>query len=619
MNLLYLSQLIANVSDKSLAKQKVAAALDAGAADTLRLWVFDNATIESLASRYGNISLQLLGLLFLIFIAIYALRAFEGLDLQGKVWDFALCALFIGLWPIIVVELKSAVDGFNLYLVSEIFHGQTFNGLVPIVNTFESLKSIIINWQDFFGPNGFFGQAGQSLVLNIVATLCGIAIGAAKIIIEVFYNAYFYFFVLLGPFVIARTIFSEHLEALLELLQEFLVVMLWPTTFLLIRGMNSLAQQSNPLGANAPEVGMMGEIAFQLSMIVMTLFVPSLTKKFCVHVGSSIISPLLRFAGIALGLTGAQGLASMAGRSIAGAGFHGFHFAHSAEKYISLGEIVHEHGHAQHAHHVAHKLHHALHTAEHAAHHAHEHHEHHDHHGHDDHHAHDHGGHDDHGGHGDHHEHGEHGGHSEHHEHNDHHEHHHDEHHEHSDHTSHQGHHEGHGGAHHAGHSGASSLRGGSSHGGSDSILPKVDLPAIAVDLEGTNPTPPTPTGGRGALDRFVWKPPVKSGLQWLGRIKKSFSKETSPENFAKERLKAREYLGPLSSDKAHDMEKCGIDHRDLNSNDFVTLKAYRKKVERFHNKFGWLYDFEGRFTGFDNQRPGQGKNPFQGDLNDDE
>lgn len=67
---------------------------------------------------------------------------------------------------------------------------------------------------------------------------------------------------------------------------------------------------------------------------------------------------------------------------------------------------------------------------------------------------------------------------------------------------------------------------------------------------------------------------------------------------------KVIEYLAPSDSDKMTDMQKLGIRHEDIQSQDPAVVSKYVKKVVGFHARYGWLYDFEGRFWGPSDKRP---------------
>lgn len=579
---------------------------------------FNLQQVVGYASSLGPVSLQLLILFLIISIGIYALKGLEGMDLEGKVMNFVICAILIVIWPLLVVQMKDLVDQFNTFLIVDVFRFQNWqpDSLTQVLQrAFEaSVPTKLVNGGIL---DKVLSVVGMPFFLGVNVIVSSLLVASRKII-EIFYVIFFFFYVALGPIVIARAIFSDHLEAFFELIQQFLVLMFWPTTYVVLMAfINKAAITGGAL--SGAEISSLGELiqalALAIAAIGLVAFVPTITKKFAIHVGASIVSPLLRWTGIALGLTGAEWFANAslgAGAKALGAAGASMHFAHSAEKYISLYEIMHEAKHGEHAHHQAHQLHHALHGAMHELDHG-DHEEHGDHGGHhDDHHDDHHGGHEehgDHGGHDDHH--GSHGGHGEHHaEHGGHHEEHHEHHEEH--HASHAHAHADHGahGSHHA-------------EATPSSPIPSSKIPHAKVSAahgpaglhKGAEAHAQSTSESPAALHRWVeklaWKP-SEIGKTWVRKIRKTDSDITTQHRLDEERDLARRFLGPVNSEKNTDMEECGINHADLYSPDIRVVTKYRKIVQAFHNKWGWLYDFEGRFSGRDDERP-------QAQLNEEE
>lgn len=550
------------------------------ATDVFKLWFADDSSsLSQVASQLQNVSMQLLILFFIISIGIFALRAFEGLDIQERVWTFVLCGMFIVIWPLMVLGLKEIIDGFNGYLVH-------FLGL-------ENLSQNAINrsWFDemairFSAPafsqanpndpqnQGFMTMVqkltsgdlsewmritGASWWLGFINSLLSIAAAASRTVVQALYNIYFFLYVLLGPIVIARTVFSENLEAFLELVKEFVVVLLWPTMYVILAGffVKTWASSSSVFLSSLSQVHI--QLGLALAFIILTFLVPPLTKKFATALGTSIVTPFLRFGGIAMGLTAGQGFLGVAGRALGIA--HVPHLAHSAEKYISLGEIVHETQHAEHYHHAAHNLHHALHKAQHALHHAQ--------------HAH---------------------GHSDHHDaHEDHHDGHHEEHHQHqhAHHESHESHnsHETHAQhSHHETHTSTHNEHSASDHG--KDPLPKSSLTLFKSSDRAL----------RKITDRFRWR--AKDNSSSLSSLDSKETESTQLRGLDQIRERIRDFLAPIGSDKMSDMEANGIHHADLDSADPTIVMSYSKRVKAFHMRYGWLYDFEGRFWGTAHQRP---------------
>lgn len=549
--------------------------------EVFKLWfASDTGSLKSLATMMQPLAFDLLVLFFIVSIAIFAMKAFEGLDLQERLWTFMLCVIFIILWPILVTSLKEVVDGLNGYLQS-FFDLKNFSqqavdrGLIEEMSLRFSAPEL--NQADPNDPNNeglldlirnlgngktieWMRVTGAHWILGAINSFLTSAAIASRVVVQMLYNIYFYLYLLLGPLVIARAVFSENLEAFLELLKEFVVLLLWPSMYVILAGTLAKTWGGNEGTFFNSISGIHIQLGLTIAFIILTFLIPPMTKKFAVALGTSIVTPFLRFGGIAMGLGLGQSALGVAGRALGIA--HVPHLSHSAEKYISLGEIVHEHQHAEHLHHAAHNLHHTLHHAQHALHHAHGgHDEHHDEHGHDEHGHGDHGheGHDDHGhgGHHDDHGHGGHGGHA-----------------------SHGGHEEHHDAGHEGGHD-------------------EHPLPTLVAETPGPH-FQNADKKVKSLFNRFKWQ---RNSTKADEAVNKLDPVEPDAELSAL-REKATQYLAAKNSDKMTDMTILGIDHQDLESNEAKVITAYLKKVKNFHIRYGWLYDFEGRFWGTETQRP---------------
>src|ERR1700722_7043106 len=97
---------------------------------------------HEIAAKLQPLAIPLLIFFFLIVMGIYALNAFEGLNLESKLIHLIICVVLIGIWPVLLFGLKDFVDIFNTMLIRDIF-GMSWNqGLgQPLSNQFwESLN-----------------------------------------------------------------------------------------------------------------------------------------------------------------------------------------------------------------------------------------------------------------------------------------------------------------------------------------------------------------------------------------------------------------------------------------------------------------------------------------------
>jgi hypothetical protein len=108
-------------------------------------------------------------------------------------------------------------------------------------------------------------------------------------------------------------------------------------------------------------------------------------------------------------------------------------------------------------------------------------------------------------------------------------------------------------------------------------------------------------------VDTFEWKTKERRPFShWLRQIHGETKQYLADQNLKHGRELVMNFLAPPLSDKMRDMEALGIHHMDIDSEDKRVVRNYIKKVKDFHTKYGWLYDFEGRFWGADDQRPVQ-------------
>lgn len=569
--------------------------LVAPSTDIFKLWFIERWPLDVLASKMHDLSLQLLLLFFILSIGMLALKSFDGLDIEERIWTFILCGILISLWPTLVIHLKEIVDGFNGYLVSFLnlenmtqsavnrgfFEEMSLRFSAPALSqadpsrpenqgVFDLMKRLVdgnfVDWMRVTGANFWLGAINS--VLSILAI-------TSRFVIQIFFNLYFFLYVLLGPIVIARSIFYENLEGFFELLQNYIVLLLWPTMYVILAGffVQSWSGKSGMFLTSVSDVHL--QLGLAAGFIVMTLLVPPMTKKFATAIGTSIMSPLLRSTGIAIGLTAGQGLLGLGGRLFGMA--HIPHFAHTAEKYISMGEIAHEHHKAEHYEHALHKAHRA----------------------HDDHDDHDgdHGGHDEHGHGQDDHEHGVHDDHA------------------HESHGHSRGDH-GHSNHGHGGHSHHDTHNAGESQNGHTATHTE----PLSSHSKGLKPIPVAPPhAGSSTADehlksmirKFQWQPKQKDRDKSV-KVASPIEIEqiamaptpAQPGELEKNRRLAIQFLAPAQSDKMLDMERLKIRHEDLQSEDAAVVSDYLRRIVDFHIRYGWLYDFDGKFAGRLEERP---------------
>lgn len=342
--------------------------------------------------RFVEPAYLLVAMFIVISIGILTLKRFHGADFEKKVWNIPATIVLIVLWPFLVLELKELVDTFNTFLVQDIFH-MSWHGV-----HFPSLG-------EFNNPMGWSAE----LIARFLPEL-------AFWVVYGFWIVFFFFFAVLGPFILAKGILFDEIQAFLELLKEITILFLWQTTIVILIGFINKDLVS---GKPFPDQPAQNFLFMCLVLGIMIFFAPSMTKKFGNHLGSSFFPAGFKWGGMMLGLTAGAKIAS-AGLAAMGTPIgHGLlHQWHTwKHRVLAAEEFKERWSHVAHGKHLEHEVHHLKH--------------------------HGHGGHDDHGGHG-----GHGGGHSHHEHHHDHshggghHEHHHDHEHEHE-------HHHDHGGGHH--------------------------------------------------------------------------------------------------------------------------------------------------------------------------
>ncbi|MCB9024813.1 MAG: hypothetical protein H6625_00720 [Bdellovibrionaceae bacterium] len=229
-------------------------------------------------------------LMLVISIGIMTLKRFENANLVKKLWNLPIIITLVVIWPFLILGLKDLIDTFNTFIIYDIFQ---------------------IQWKGFGFPS-------LGSISNIVAWS---AEGLARLLPDIsywiiysFYLVYFFFFAVIGPFILAKGILFDEIDAFLEIIKELTLLFLWQTTLaILVAFIMPDIVSGEPFPAQ-PKANF-----YFLSLIlgIMILFVPAITRKFGNHLGSSIYPPGFRWMGQMLAL-GAVGKVSTLGLSALG-------------------------------------------------------------------------------------------------------------------------------------------------------------------------------------------------------------------------------------------------------------------------------------------------------------
>lgn len=269
---------------------------------------------NTVAPRLVGPSILLMILFLLISIGVMTLKRFEDSDLEKKLWNIPIILTVVLFWPYLVLTLKDLVDTFNTFLVQDIFQ-MTWQGF-----GFSNLGSItnIMGWS---------AEALARLIPNL-----------AYWIVYAFYIIFFFFFALLGPFILAKGILFDEIDAFLEIVRELTILFLWQTTtIILVAFIMPDIVSGQPLPPN-PHANF-----YFLSLIlgIMLFFVPSITRKFGNHLGGSFVPLGMRLVGTTLGLAaiGAMSTASLAAAGVATQKFS-YHWNVWRHRLINTDELL---------------------------------------------------------------------------------------------------------------------------------------------------------------------------------------------------------------------------------------------------------------------------------------
>lgn len=183
---------------------------------------------RELDQNINRAAIYLLVLLFFISIGLFALKRFEGFDAEGRINQFIVLGVFIGLWPQVMHGMKELVDAFNTFLIREVF-ALDWTG-------FEAIGNLI--WEKVK-----FETRITDILFSSLAKILAYGLDLARLFLYYLFVLWFFFYKLMGPFILARGVLSDNLSVLKELLTEVCILLLWQTTFVFLLGFFSLAMK----------------------------------------------------------------------------------------------------------------------------------------------------------------------------------------------------------------------------------------------------------------------------------------------------------------------------------------------------------------------------------------
>lgn len=237
---------------------------------------------EVYAPKLIQPSFLLMVLLLMISVGILALKRFEHAHMEKKLWNIPIIIVIVSFWPHVVLSTKNLIDIFNTFLIRDIFQ---------------------IEWNGFGFPDV---DVGSSIIEFLIRGLPNLSYW----IIYAFYMIYFFFFAVLGPFVLAKGILSDEIENFLDVIKEIVVLFLWQTTLAILVAIIA----PDIVSGQASSSYVKASVYFMsLVLSVMILFVPRITQKFAGHLSSSMFPPTVRALGAIFGI-------SIASRALASVG-----------------------------------------------------------------------------------------------------------------------------------------------------------------------------------------------------------------------------------------------------------------------------------------------------------
>lgn len=258
---------------------------------------------ENIAGSFESLAYALLILFITIVVGIHALKHFSELNLERKIYNFLIAIVLISAWPVVLFAMKEFIDVFNGFLVFEVFNldWSTHEGFRP-------WDQLIRAWEGM-GTNVF---TYPLKLLNLLALL-GLVV--SRQVIYGLFLVFFFFLSVLGPLIIAKTVFSDEVDGFVELLQETVVLLLWQTTYIIIIGILYAGQSAGPyIITNESNILLQSAKAF--GIVILTFLIPTITRKYGNHLGTSVIPAGLHYLGVALTAGAVGRVAKSAGRAV---------------------------------------------------------------------------------------------------------------------------------------------------------------------------------------------------------------------------------------------------------------------------------------------------------------
>jgi len=230
-------------------------------------------TFSTWSVPFMPISIALLLVFFLLFMISAALKTFDGIQLERKVFHLVIAAVLITLWPVLIINIKGLVDSFNTFLIQNVFQLQWEAGMGRPVG--QQLMAALDLGFDFW-----------NYPIKFVNFLLALGVAASYQIIYWLFVLFFFLYAALGPLVISRSIFGEELEAVIELLKDLTTLFLWQSTYIIIVGLLDTGYASSSrFILEDDNFFLAGSKA--IALIVLTLCVPLVTRKFVGEIGST--------------------------------------------------------------------------------------------------------------------------------------------------------------------------------------------------------------------------------------------------------------------------------------------------------------------------------------------
>jgi len=178
---------------------------------------------------FNTLPFYILMFLFMIHLGLGALRRFEGFSMEAELYHLGALFVLITLWPNIMDGIKYVVDVFNTILIRDVFH-------IPW-NGYEAVVSSI--WSEVARE----ASQGGGILETTIVRLCAVAIAVVQAILYMAFVIFFLFYKVLGPFILARGVFSEDFSVFKGLLRSVTLLFLWQTTFIFLLGVFHLSSK----------------------------------------------------------------------------------------------------------------------------------------------------------------------------------------------------------------------------------------------------------------------------------------------------------------------------------------------------------------------------------------